>query len=116
MGIRDLLGFKKIYGGITIGVKDMQRATAWYGEKLGLSSEAHGSNPTEVYTGYKSGDGDLIRMITLVPIPKGQTNRYVDLHPKLFTKEVEKVHAECELMGVMVWPIRAIGGNRFFLF
>jgi len=98
-------------------VRDIERTVGWYGEKLGLSSESHGSNPSEVYLGYKSGDGDVIRMITLVPVPEGQLNRYADQHHILFTKKLEKVHAELVSVGVVVWPIQSdSGGNRFFRF
>ena len=115
MTIRDFLGFAKIYGSIAIGVKDVDRAVAWYCNSFRFSSE-----PTytgEVYVGYAVGDGDVRRTILLVPISEGRTHAAVGQHPVLFTRDLKKVHEELVSKGVVASPIQQdSGGNQFFQF
>jgi glyoxalase/bleomycin resistance protein/dioxygenase superfamily protein len=65
---------RKLYsiGAIVVGVADMDRAVAWYCDKLGLSFESKEPGSREVYLGHPSGDLDMIPMIILVPIPRGK--------------------------------------------
>jgi catechol 2,3-dioxygenase-like lactoylglutathione lyase family enzyme len=82
-----------------VGVADMDRAVAWYCDKLGLSFESKEPGSREVYLGHPSGDLDMIPMIILVPIPRGQTN----------------VYAEFPSLEIQLGPIQSdSGGNRFF--
>jgi len=118
MDIGELLGIKKLYGQITIGVKDMERAVGWYSENLGLSVWARRSDCNEVHLGYPTADKRaMIPLVVLVPIPDGRTEAAVGRHPILFTKKIEKRHGEFASRGVYVEPIQSdSGGNRFFRF
>jgi hypothetical protein len=49
-------GSRKLHGSIILSTHHLPRAIDWCGEKLGLSSESPGSNPSEAYLGYESGE------------------------------------------------------------
>jgi hypothetical protein len=76
----------------------MDRAVAWYCDKLGFSSQS--KDPDEVYIGYPSGRSGMNPMFVLVPILPGQTNVYTDRHQILFTKKVDSLHAEFAALGI----------------
>ena len=108
---------RKLYsiGAIVVGVADMDRAVAWYCDKLGLSFESKEPGSRGVYLGHPSGDLDMIPMIILVPIPRGQTNVYADRHQILFTRKLDAVYAEFASLEIQMGPIQSYsGGNRFF--
>jgi catechol 2,3-dioxygenase-like lactoylglutathione lyase family enzyme len=108
-------GSSKLYsdGVIVVGVTNLDRAVAWYCDKLGLSSRP--KEPEQVYIGHPSGRSGMLPMIILVPIPHGQTNVYTERHQILFTRDLDAVHAEFAFMGIQVGPIQSdSGGNRFF--
>ena len=73
-----LLGFKRVYGWIEIGVKDMGRAIKWYCGAFRLERVTNGSDPERVHLGRDSGDGAKHTMIPLVPIREGRTEPSVD--------------------------------------
>lgn len=115
MDLKDLLGFPKIYGSITIGAKQVDRAVAWYCTNFRFSSET--TYTGEVYVGYPSSDGDIRRFILIVPIPEGRTEAVVSKHPILFTRNLKKAYEDLVSKGVVVSPIqRDSGGNHFFEF
>ena len=108
-------GSRKLYsiGAIVIGVTDMNRAVAWYCDKLGLSSQSKETG--EVYIGHPSADSDMLPMIILVPIARGQSNAYADRHQILFTRSLDALYAEFVSRGIQIGPIQSdSGGNRFF--
>jgi catechol 2,3-dioxygenase-like lactoylglutathione lyase family enzyme len=112
---RDLLGIRIIYGHITIGAKNIDRAVAWYCEKLGLSIKPGKSCDGEEYLGYQEEDKVLVVLIQ-IPDDRSETAG-LSRHPILFTKEIEKVHARFVSKGVVVWPVQNdSGGNLFFQF
>lgn len=90
-----LLGFKRVYGWIEIGVKDMGRAIKWYCGAFRLERVTNGSDPERVHLGRDSGNGAKHTMIPLVPIREGRTEPKVDRHPILYTKRLEKLYADC---------------------
>jgi catechol 2,3-dioxygenase-like lactoylglutathione lyase family enzyme len=93
----------------------MDRAVAWYCDELGLSFESKEPGSREVYLGHPSGDLDMIPMIILVPIPRGQTNVNADRHQILFTRKLDAVYAEFPSLEIQLGPIQSdSGGNRFF--
>jgi catechol 2,3-dioxygenase-like lactoylglutathione lyase family enzyme len=109
-------GARSFYFGdsISVGVRDLNRAIAWYQEKLGLK-----------LTPIKSEDFDALLAfdkkeeigVALVLIPPGEMKANVEGHPILFTKKIEKAHEEFEARGIYVEPIQSdSGGNRFFRF
>jgi catechol 2,3-dioxygenase-like lactoylglutathione lyase family enzyme len=108
-------GSRKLYSvvAIVVGVTNLDRAVAWYCDKLGLSSQT--KEPNKVYIGYPSADSDMLPMIILVPIPRDHTNVYATQHQILFTRNLDVVHAEFASKGIQTWPIQTdSGGNRFF--
>lgn len=108
-------GSRKLYsiGAIVIGVTDMNRAVVWYCDKLGLSFQSKETD--EVYIGHPSADSDMLPIIILVPIPRGQSNAYADRHQILFTRSLDALYAEFVSSGIQVGPIQSdSGGNRFF--
>ena len=114
MGLKDFLGFPKIYGYTAIGVKDVDRAVAWYCNSFRFSSET--TYTGEVYVGYPSEDG-VRRIILMVTIPEGRTQAAVGQHPILFTRDLKKAHEELLSKEVVASPIQQdSGGNHFFQF
>ena len=68
-----------------------------------------------MYIGHPSADSDMLPMIILVPIPRGQTNVYAERHQILFTRSLDALHAEFVSRGIQIGPIQCdSGGNRFF--
>lgn len=108
-------GLRKLYsiGAVVIGVRNMDCAVPWYCGKLGLSSQSKETD--EVYIGHLGADSDMLPLIILVPIPRGQTNVFADRHQILFTRNLDAIHAEFSSKGIQVGPIQNdSGGNRFF--
>ena len=108
-------GSRKLYsiGAIVVSVKDIDLAMAWYCNKLGLSSQSKETD--EVYIGHPGADSDMLPLIILVPIARGQTNFYADRHQVLFTKKLDALYAEFASREIQVGPLQSdSGGNRFF--
>lgn len=109
-------GTKTFYFGasISVGVRDLQRATAWYQEKLKLKLTPFHS---EDYEALLSFDKDDETGIALCLIPPGEEQANVEEHPILFTKKIEQAHQEFLSKDIKVGPIQSdSGGNRFFEF
>jgi catechol 2,3-dioxygenase-like lactoylglutathione lyase family enzyme len=99
---------------ISVGVRDLQRAVAWYQEKLGLRLTPFKS---EDFAALLSFDKEDETGIALVMIPPGETRANVEEHPIVFAKKIEKAHEEFVSKGISVGPIQSdSGGNRFFRF
>ena len=111
-----MLGARNFYFGdsISVGVRDLDRAIAWYQEKLKLRLTAIKSEDFEALLAFNKEDQDGV---ALVLMPPGETKANVEGHPILFTKRIEKVHEEFASRGVSVGSIQSdSGGNRFFQF
>lgn len=117
MGFRELLGLYRVYGGIAVGAKDMERAIAWYGTVFGLVAARHREGQLEIPLGYAPHSGEDVPVVVLLAIPEGKDKAEVERHPVLFTKRLERVHANLIDKGVSPGPIQNdSGGNRFFEF
>jgi catechol 2,3-dioxygenase-like lactoylglutathione lyase family enzyme len=109
-------GRKTFYFGdnISVGVRDLDRAIAWYQEKLGLRLTPLTSEDFEAFLGFSKDDQTGL---ALVVIPPGQTTANVEGHPILFTKRLEACREEFASRGVQVGPVQKdSGGNSFFQF
>jgi predicted enzyme related to lactoylglutathione lyase len=101
-------------GSISVGVRDLGRAIAWYEEKLKLRLTPIKSEDFEALLAFDKEDQDGV---ALVLIPPGEAKANVAGHPILFTKKIEKVHEEFASRGVTVGPVQSdSGGNQFFQF
>jgi catechol 2,3-dioxygenase-like lactoylglutathione lyase family enzyme len=101
-------------GGISVGVRDVERAATWYQEKLRLRRTPLKSEDFEALLAFEKDDKEGV---ALVLIPPGEAKANVEGHPILFTKKIEKVYEEFASRGVSVEPIQSdSGGNRFFRF
>ena len=99
---------------ISVGVRDLSRAIAWYQEKLGLKLTPIKSEEFDALLALDKKDEDGV---ALVLIPPGETKVNVEGHPILFTKNIEKANEEFASRGIYVEPIQSdSGGNRFFRF
>ena len=109
-------GRKTFYFGdnISVGVRDLDRAIAWYQEKLGLRLTPLTSEDFEAFLGFSKDDQTGL---ALVVIPPGQTTANVEGHPILFTKRLEACREEFASRGVQVGPVQKDSeGNSFFQF
>jgi len=109
-------GGKKFYFGdsISVGVRNLDRAAAWYQEKLGLRLTSLKSEDFGAFLAFAKDDEIGL---ALVAIPPGETEANVPEHPILFTNKIEAAHAEFASRGIHVKPIQSdSGGNRFFRF
>jgi catechol 2,3-dioxygenase-like lactoylglutathione lyase family enzyme len=109
-------GRKNFYFGdsISVGVRDLDRAVAWYQEKLGLRLTPLKSEDFEALLSFAKDDDTGIALIVIQP---GETKASVEGHPILFSKKIEAAHEEFASRGVVVGPIQSdSGGNRFFRF
>ncbi len=109
-------GAKNFYFGdnISLGVRDLRRAVAWYQEKLGLRLTPLKSEDFEAFLSFSKDDDTGL---ALVVIPPGETRANVEGHPILFTKKIEATHSDFSSKGINVGPIQSdSGGNRFFRF
>jgi catechol 2,3-dioxygenase-like lactoylglutathione lyase family enzyme len=109
-------GAKTFYFGdnISIGVRDLDRAIAWYQEKLGLRLTPLKSEDFSAFLAFAK-DGDI--GVALVAIPAGETGANVESHPILFTKKIEACREDFASRGIQVRPLqRDSGGNSFFQF
>jgi catechol 2,3-dioxygenase-like lactoylglutathione lyase family enzyme len=109
-------GRKNFYFGdnISVGVKDLDRAIAWYQDKLGLKLTPLKSEDFDAFLSF--GKEDEIGL-ALVVIPPGETKANIEGHPILFTKRIEPAYEDFSLKGINVEPIQSdSGGNRFFRF
>jgi catechol 2,3-dioxygenase-like lactoylglutathione lyase family enzyme len=109
-------GRKNFYFGvnISVGVRDLDLAVAWYQEKLGLHLTPLKSEDFEAFLAFAKSDETGL---ALVVIPPGQTKAAVEGHPILFTKRIEAAYEEIASKGISVQPIQSdSGGNRFFRF
>jgi catechol 2,3-dioxygenase-like lactoylglutathione lyase family enzyme len=99
---------------ISVGVRDLERAVAWYQEKLGLRLTPLKSEDYDAFLALARNDEVGL---ALVMVPPGETKANVEGHPILFSKKIEAAHKEFASRGVNVEPIQAdSGGNRFFRF
>jgi len=114
VGFWQLLGFRRLRGPITVGVKDMQRAVAWYRDLFGLDSWRNSRD--EVVLGYTDAwTKSIITLVILVQIPEGRSNAAVARHPVLFTKSLKRVFDGLVSRGTVAGPIQKdSGGNHFF--
>jgi len=111
-----MFGRRNFYFGdnISVGVRDLDQAVAWYQEKLGLRLTPLQSEELDAFLAF--GKDDEIGL-ALVVIPEGETEANVEAHPILYTKRIEAAHKEFASKGVAVGPIQNdSGGNRFFRF
>jgi catechol 2,3-dioxygenase-like lactoylglutathione lyase family enzyme len=109
-------GGKKFYFGdnISVGVRDLNRALAWYQEKLGLCLTPLKSEDFSAFLSFAR-DDDI--GLALVTIPPGESKPNVEEHPMLFTKKIEDTHKEFVSRGINVGTIEVdSGGNSFFRF
>ena len=109
-------GRKNFYFGdnISVGVKDLDGAIAWYEENLGLKLIPLKSEDFDAFLAF--GKKDQIGL-ALCLIPPGQTTVNVERHPILFTKTIEAAYEEFSSKGINVEPIQSdSGGNQFFRF
>lgn len=109
-------GRKNFYFGdnISVGVKDLDGAIAWYEEKFGLKRTPQKSEDFDAFLaiGKKDETG-----LALCLIPPGQSAVNVEGHPILFTKTIEAAYEEFSSKGVYVEPIQSdSGGNKLFRF
>lgn len=115
--LQRVMGFGDLYCGrgyISVGVNDLERAAAWYCEKLALSRVAEKSHSGEVHLGYLQRESTLI---VLFPMPEGQPNVLSGRTPILYSRNLEATHREFDSVGISVGPIQSdSGGNRFFRF
>jgi catechol 2,3-dioxygenase-like lactoylglutathione lyase family enzyme len=99
---------------VSVGVRDLGRAVAWYQEKLGLHLTPRKSEDFDAFLGFSKDDETGF---ALVAIPVGQTTVNVEGHPILFTKRLEACREEFASRGIQVGPLqRDSGGNPFFQF
>jgi len=111
-----MFGRRNFYFGdnISVGVRDVNRAVAWYQEKLGLRLTPFRSEDLDAFLAF---DKDDEIGLALVVIPEGETEANVEGHPILYTKRIEAAHQEFASKSVAVGPIQSdSGGNRFFRF
>ena len=109
-------GAKKFYFGdnISVGVGDLNRAVAWYQEKLGLRLSPLKFEDCDALLVFSKDDQIGL---ALVSIPTGQTEANVQSHPILFSKQLEACREEFASRGISVGAIlNDSGGNRFFRF
>jgi catechol 2,3-dioxygenase-like lactoylglutathione lyase family enzyme len=109
-------GGKNFYFGdnVSVGVRDVSKAVAWYQEKLGLRLTALTSEDFDAFLAFAKDDETGL---ALVVIPPGETKANVEGHPILFTKRIEAAHKEFASKGISVGPIQSdSGGNRLFRF
>lgn len=100
--------------GISVAVRDLERAVTWYCERLGLSIVPEHSYSGEVHLGYLQREKVVI---TLFPCLDGKPGVSIDRRPILFTRKLDSVHSDFAAFGVEVGPIQSdSGGNRFFRF
>ena len=109
-------GRKNFYFGdnISVGVKDLDGAIAWYEEKLGLKLTPLKSEDFDAFLAFGKKDETGL---ALCLIPPGQTTVNVEGHPIVFTKTIEAASEEFVSKGINVEPIQTdYGGNKFFRF
>jgi catechol 2,3-dioxygenase-like lactoylglutathione lyase family enzyme len=97
---------------ICVGVKDIERAKAWYIDKLGLYMRAN-SNRAVYLTSSCRGEVSL----ELFPLSAKVSGNHPCTHPVLFARELDAMHSAFRASGVTVGTIQSDArGNRFFLF
>ena len=99
---------------ISVGVRDLSRAAAWYKDKLGLRLTPLKSEDFDAFLSLSKNDETGLALVTL---PAGQTEANVEDHPILFTKKIAACREEFASRGITVGPIQQdSGGNSFFQF
>jgi|SRR5579864_2317366 len=99
---------------ISVGVKDLGRAVAWYQEKLGLRLTPLKSEDFEAFLAFAK-DDDI--GLALVVIRSGESKANIPGHPILFTKKIDAAYEDFVAKGINVQPIQSdSGGNRLFRF
>jgi catechol 2,3-dioxygenase-like lactoylglutathione lyase family enzyme len=96
---------------ISVGVRDVSKAVAWYQEKLGLRLT---SEDFDAFLGF-SRDDEV--GLALVAVPAGQTTVNIERHPMLFSKKLEACREDFASRGIRVGALQGdSGGNSFFQF
>jgi catechol 2,3-dioxygenase-like lactoylglutathione lyase family enzyme len=99
---------------ISVGVRSLDNAVAWYKEKLGLRLSPLKLEDCDALLVF-SKDDEI--GLALVVIPAGETEVNVESHPILFTKRLEACREEFASRGGHVGSLqRDSGGNSFFQF
>ena len=99
---------------IAVGVRDLNRAIAWYQEKLGLKLTPI---KCEEFDALPAFDKKEEIGVARVLIPPGERKANVEGHAIPFTKKIEKAQEKFEARGISVEPIQSdSGGNGFFRF
>ena len=110
------MGSQSFYFGdnITVGVRDLGRAIAWYEEKLGLRVKPVQSEKFDAFLVISEND-EL--GLALVGVAVGESEENAEEYPILFTKQIEACREELVARGVQAGPIQQdLGGNPFFQF
>jgi len=109
-------GRKPFYFGdnISVRVADLNRAVAWYKEKLELCLTPVSSEDFDAFLAFSKDDETGL---ALVKLPAGQAAVNVEHHPILFTKRLEACRDVFASRGIQVGPLQSdSGGNSFFQF
>jgi catechol 2,3-dioxygenase-like lactoylglutathione lyase family enzyme len=109
-------GGKEFYFGdnISLGVRNLASAIAWYQENLGLRLT---SLKSEDFDAFLALSKDPDTGLALITIPVGETTVNVAGHPILFTKKIDACRTAFASRGIHVRPLqRDSGGNSFFQF
>jgi len=110
------VGSQSFYFGdkITVGVRDLERAIAWYQEKLGLRLKPIKSDDFDAFLALSESDE---AGLALVRVAVGESEVDVEEYPILFTKQLEACREELVSRGIQAGPIQQdLGGNPFFQF
>jgi len=95
-----------------VGVRDVERAAAWYINKLALYVRARSDGRVYLTSSCR---GEL--SIELFPAAKGPQGGNGAKRPVLFTAALDAVHKHFRTAGIPVEPIQTNGGGtRFFRF
>jgi catechol 2,3-dioxygenase-like lactoylglutathione lyase family enzyme len=109
-------GRKTFYFGdnVSVGVRDVSKAVAWYQEKLGLRLTPLTSEDFDAFLGF-SKDDEI--GLALVAIPAGQTTANVEAHPILSRRNSKRAERSSPL-GESRWDRFNViqGGTPFFSF
>jgi catechol 2,3-dioxygenase-like lactoylglutathione lyase family enzyme len=116
MDLLELLGGRRLYGEIAVGVRDLDRGIDWYCAMFDVVEGA--ATAAETVLGYSGGKGrSFIPLVVLVRIPAGRDRAAVGTHPILFTRNLKKTHQDFLSKGIAAGPIEHdSGGNYFFVF
>jgi catechol 2,3-dioxygenase-like lactoylglutathione lyase family enzyme len=109
-------GSKPFYFGdnISVGVRDLNGAIAWYEKNLGLLLTPLKSDDFAAFLAFSKHDELGLALVT---IPPGETTANVEGHPILFSRKIEACRQDFASRGIQVGPLQKdSGGNSFFQF